>query len=218
LTPILDAFVFTARGVYPSGETVQITSLVRDGQATAALGVPLTLVVARPDGVEYRRSVVADQGMGGHALAVPLVASAPTGTWRVRAFTDPKRPPVGETSFMVEDYVPDRLEFSLGSAAQSVAKTEPAAVSVEGRYLYGAPASALELEGDVVIAIAKERAGFAGYQFGLADEEVTSERTPLEDLPQTDPAGKASFSVKLDKLPSASRPLEAKITVRMAEQ
>ena len=68
-----------------------------------------------------------------------------------------------------------------------------------------------------MIAIAKERAGFAGYQFGLADEEVTSERTPLADLPQTDAAGKASFPVKLDKLPTSSRPLEAQITVRMAE-
>jgi hypothetical protein len=60
----LDAFVYTERGVYRSGETVQVTALLRDGQATAALGVPLTLVVERPDGVEYRRSVVGDQGVG----------------------------------------------------------------------------------------------------------------------------------------------------------
>src|SRR5205085_3338451 len=94
----LDAFVYTERGVYRSGETVEITSLLRDGQGIAALGVPLTLVVERPDGVEYRRTVVPDQGVGGHALSMPLVASAPTGTWRVRAFTDPKRPAVGQTT------------------------------------------------------------------------------------------------------------------------
>ncbi|HWF94560.1 MAG TPA: alpha-2-macroglobulin [Xanthobacteraceae bacterium] len=213
----LDAFVYTERGVYRSGETVQITSLVRDGQATAALGVPLTLVVERPDGVEYRRSVVADQGVGGYALAVPLVASAPTGTWRVRAFTDPKRPPVGETSFMVEDYVPDRLEFALGSTAKSVSKSNPAEVTVDGHFLYGAPTSGLELEGEVVIAPAEERAGFAGYQFGLSDEEVEATRQPLEDLPDTDANGKAHFQVMLDKQPSATRPLEAQILVRMAE-
>ncbi len=118
----LDAFVYTERGVYRSGETVQLTALLRDAQGVAAAGMPLTLVVERPDGVEYRRTVVADQGVGGRALAVPLVASAPTGTWRVRAFTDPKRPPVGETTFMVEDYVPDRLEFDLATTAKSVSK------------------------------------------------------------------------------------------------
>jgi alpha-2-macroglobulin len=213
----LDAFVYTERGVYRSGETVQVTALLRDPQASAALGVPLTIVVARPDGVEYRRSLVADQGVGGHALPVPLVASAPTGTWRVRAYTDPKRAAVGEASFMVEDYVPDRLEFDLGSTAKGVSKTAPAEVTLNGHYLYGAPTSGLDLDGEVVIAPAKERAGFAGYQFGLSDEEVEATRQPLEDLPATDANGKAHFSVALDKEPAATRPLEAQILVRMAE-
>ncbi len=213
----LDAFVYAERGVYRSGETVQITSLLRDPQAAAALGVPLTLVVERPDGVEYRRTVVADQGVGGHALAVPLVASAPSGTWRVRAFTDPKRPPVGETSFMVEDYVPDRLEFTLGSTAKSVSKSNPAEVTVDGHFLYGAPTSGLSLDGEVVIAPADARAGFPGYQFGLSDEEIEATRQPLEDLPDTDQNGKAHFQVALDKQPSTTRPLEAQILVRMAE-
>src|SRR6188474_3674805 len=65
----LDAFVYTERGVYRSGETVQVTTLLRDGQGIAALNVPLTLVIERPDGVEYRRSVVPDQGLGGRALS-----------------------------------------------------------------------------------------------------------------------------------------------------
>ena len=77
--------------------------------------MPLTFVVERPDGVEFRRALVADQGLGGHGLTLALPASAPTGTWHVRAFTDPKRPAVGETTFLVEDYVPDRIEFDLTS-------------------------------------------------------------------------------------------------------
>jgi uncharacterized protein YfaS (alpha-2-macroglobulin family) len=213
----LDAFVYTERGVYRSGETVQVTALLRDPQAVAALDVPLTLVVERPDGVEYRRSIVADAGVGGHALPVPLVASAPSGTWRVRAFTDPKRPPVGQTSFMVEDYVPDRLEFTVASTAKSVSKTNPAEITVDGHFLYGAPTSGLELEGEVVIAPATERSGFAGYAFGLSDEEVEATRQPLEDLPDTDANGKAHFGVAPDKLPSTTRPLEAQVLVRMAE-
>src|SRR5712691_546331 len=213
----LDAFVYSERGVYRSGETVQLTALLRDGQGMAALNVPLTLVVERPDGVEYRRAVVPDQGVGGRALAVPLVSSAPTGTWRVRAFTDPKRPPVGEATFMVEDYVPDRLELELGSKAKGVSRTSPAQVSVDGRYLYGAPAAALELEGEVIVAPASERPGFAGYQFGAGDEEVETTRQPLEGLPETDPNGKASFAVTLDKQPATSRPLQAQVIVRMAE-
>jgi alpha-2-macroglobulin len=213
----LDAFVYTERGVYRSGETVQVTTLLRDGQGKAALEVPLTLVVERPDGVEYRRGVVADQGLGGRALSVPLVSSAPTGTWRVRAFVDPKRPPVGEATFLVEDYVPDRLEFELASKAKGVSKTSPAEITVDGRYLYGAPAAQLELEGELVISPASERPGFAGYQFGLADEEVEASRQQLEGLPDTDANGKARFPLTLEKQPATTRPLEAQVIVRMAE-
>jgi alpha-2-macroglobulin len=213
----LDAFIYTERGVYRSGETVQVTTLLRDGQGMAALDVPLTLVVERPDGVEYRRAVVPDQGLGGRALSVALVPSAPTGTWRVRTFADPKRPPVGEATFLVEDYVPDRIEFDLASKAKGVSKTSAAEITVDGRFLYGAPAAKLELEGEVIVSPASERPGFARYQFGLADEDVETTRQPLANLPATDPNGKASFVVKLEQQPETTRPLEAQVVVRMAE-
>jgi alpha-2-macroglobulin len=213
----LDAFIYTERGVYRSGETVQVTALVRDGQGMAALDVPLTLVVERPDGVEYRRIVVPDQGLGGRALSVALVPSAPTGTWRVRAFADPKRPPVGEATFLVEDYVPDRIEFDLASKAKGVSKTSAAEITVDGRFLYGAPAAKLELEGEVIVSPASERPGFARYQFGLADEDVETTHQPLASLPNTDANGKASFAVTLEQQPETTRPLEAQVVVRMAE-
>ena len=213
----LDAFVYAERGIYRSGETAYLTALLRDARGAAALDVPLTLVVERPDGVEYQRALIADQGLGGHSLALPIVASGPTGTWHVRAFTDPKRPAVGETSFLVEDYVPDRIEFDLTSGANHIAADTPAEMNVAGRYLYGAPAANLDLEGDVTIGVADGRPGFAGYQFGLADEEMQAAQRTLEDLPATDAAGKAHFSVGLDKLPPSSHPLQARIAVRMAE-
>ena len=213
----LDAFVYTERGVYRTGETVAVTALLRDARGSAAPNVPLTLVIARPDGVEYRRALVADQGLGGRSMSVPIVASASTGTWRVVAYTDPKRPPVGEATFMVEDYVPDRIEFELTSAAKTISRAAPAQLIIEGHFLYGAAASNLELSGEVTIAAAKELPGFPGYTFGLFDDEVTAVRQELDDLPNTDAAGKATFPVRLDKAPANGRPLEAQITVSMAE-
>ena len=57
----LDAFVYTERGVYRSGETVHVTALLRDARGIAA-AAPLTLVMERPDGVEYRRALVRRSG------------------------------------------------------------------------------------------------------------------------------------------------------------
>ena len=212
----LDAFVYAERGVYRSGETVHLTALLRDARE-AALNVPLTLVVERPDGVEYKRVAVPDQGLGGHILDVLINTSAPTGTWHVSAFTDPKRPAIGETTFLVEDYVPDRIEFDLSSPDGHISPTVPAKVDVSGRFLYGAPAASLDLEGEVTVAAAKERFGFAGYQFGLADETVEASRQTLDNLPSTDDAGKANITINLDKPPASTHPLEAQVAIRMAE-
>jgi uncharacterized protein YfaS (alpha-2-macroglobulin family) len=213
-----DAFVYAERGVYRSGETVYLTALLRDGRGNAVTGTPLTLVVERPDGVEFRRSVVPDQGAGGRSLTLPLNSAVPTGTWRVRAFTDPKAPAVGETTFMVEDYIADRIEFSLTSKVKQMTSEVPAELEVDGRFLYGAPASGLSLEGDVLVAPAAERPGFAGYVFGVPDEATASnERTPLDGLPEADANGKAAFQVSLPKPPASTRPQEAQIYVRMVE-
>ena len=205
-----DAYVFTERGVYRTGETVHVTALLRDATGIAIPDVPLTLVVTRSDGVEYRRSVVPDQGIGGRTLDVPIIATAPTGTWRVAAFTDPKRPAVGEASFLVEDYVADRLEFDLTTAATSISPSSPAKIDVDGRFLYGAPASELSLDGEIRVIKASELPGFAGYAFGIDEEDGDAEAdvVPLADLPDTDDAGKASFTAALTKQPSSTHPLQ----------
>ena len=152
------------------------------------IGEALIDVVTRSDGVEYRRNVVPDQGLGGRSLDVPIISSAPTGTWRVAAFTDPKRPAIGEATFLVEDYVADRLEFDLTTTATSISPATTAKIEVDGRFLYGAPASGLTLDGEINIAKVTDLPGFAGYVFGLdddsdADRDDESDTFPLADLP-----------------------------------
>ncbi len=213
-----DAFVYAERGVYRSNETVYLTALVRDGQGNAVTGGPLTMVIERPDGVEFRRAVLPDQGAGGRSMAVALNSAVPTGTWRAKAFTDPKASPVGETTFMVEDYIPERIDFTITTKDKQIKADLPVELKVDGHFLYGAPASGLQLEGDMLVAPASARPGFAGYQFGVADEETASnERTPIENLPEADANGVATFPVSLAKPPSSTRPQEAQIFIRMAE-
>ena len=214
-----DAFVYAERGVYRSSETVHLTALVRDGQGNAVTGGPLTMVIERPDGVEYRRAVLPDQGAGGRTMSIALNSAVPTGTWRARAFTDPKGSSVGETTFMVEDYIPERVEFTISSKEKQIKPEAPVELKVDGRFLYGAPASGLQLEGDMLVTTAASgRPGYPGYQFGVADEESSgNERTPIENLPEADANGVATFPVSLAKAPTSTRPQEAQIFIRMAE-
>ncbi len=214
----LDAFVFTERGVYRSSETVHVTALLRDPTGNAVPNVPLTLVLERPDGVEARRQLANDQGFGGRSWSVPLIAGAMAGTWRVKALADPRRPPVGQTTFLVEDYVPDRLELALEQRNQVIGEGQPGEIDVTGRWLFGAPAADLALEGETIVtATDAPPPGLENYRVGLADETVTPVRRPLENLPRTDGQGRARVTLPVPDLPASSRPLQVEASIRLTE-
>jgi len=213
----LDAFVTPERGVYRSGESVNLTVLLRDAQGRAATGVPLTLILQRPDGVEDRRLTVPDQGAGGRTATLALLKGAMTGTWRVRAFSDPKLPALGEAAFLVEDYVPDRVEFTLTTGDERLSRSRPSEVLLDGRFLFGAPAAGLDVEAETEVRIAAERKGFAGYRFGNAADDIYPERQPVADAPRTDATGKARLRLSAGTLPRTDRPLEIEALVRLVE-
>ncbi len=214
----VEAYVFPERGVYRSGETVQITALLRDAQGAAIPNLPLTLVVKRPDGVEYRRVQVADQGLGGRALSLPLLSGAQHGTWRIAAYTDPKAPAVGEASFLLEDYVPERLEVDLKPAHPALRRDEPAEIAVAARYLYGAPGAGLEVSGSVAVLAAQGSGipGLDGFSVGLDDEPFEAVSQEIEARATTDAAGRTSLTVPIPAAASP-RPLEAKVTLAVGE-
>ena len=213
-----DAFVYVERGVYRRGETVHAALLLRDGKANVLDDVPVTLIVQRPDGVEYSRTVLKDQGAGGRATDIPIINSAAGGTWRVLAYTDPKASPIGETTFLVEDYVPDRIEFDLAANTARIDRTSGASLKVDGRYLFGAPAAHLALEGDVSVSADDQPfPQWKDYMFGLTDENVDAVQNSIDDLAETDDKGHADVTVPLPQLPTTSRPLKASFSIRMRE-
>ncbi len=214
----LDAFLYTERGVYRSGETVFATALLRDAKGVAIAGVPLTLVVKRPDGVEYKRASLPDEGLGGRAFAIPLLPGSAAGKWTIEAYADPKGGPIGEVQFLLEDYISERLDFTLTSAQPIIDPGEPIALSLDARFLYGAPAGGLDVTGAIRLqAVASAAlAGFPGYVAGLADEDFTTVEDQFIDKVKTDAKGHADLSVNLPE-GDASRPLEAKLIVDVAE-
>ncbi len=214
----LDAYVYPERGVYRPGETVHISALLRDGRGVASIGLPLTLIIKRPDGVEYRRANVDDQGLGGRSLSVPILSDARTGTYRVQAFVDPKSPMIGEATFLVEDYTPERLDLTLTPADSMLMQGQETRIATQTRYLYGAPGAGLEVSGEVIVQAAQSlnAPGLAGYVAGLDDEQFDTVRNEIEDTIIADAQGRATLNVSIPEV-EAPRPLEAKIIVRAGE-
>ena len=86
----LDVFMTPERGIYRPGETMHLTALVRDPRANAVAALPMTLVIERPDGVEFQRKTLADAGLGGYSADVAFGDNAMRGSWTAKLFADPK--------------------------------------------------------------------------------------------------------------------------------
>ncbi|MCB1520593.1 MAG: alpha-2-macroglobulin family protein [Hyphomicrobiaceae bacterium] len=213
----VDGYLFAERGVYRPGEAVHITGLARSAAGTAD-ATPLTMIVSRPDGVEHRRLVLADQGLGGRSASLNLSTAAMTGTWRARLHTDPSSPAIAQTSFLVEDFMPERLDMTLTAPEGSIAPEETKSIRIAGRYLYGPPAADLALEGDIVVKPSTTGfKGFEDYSFGLADEIINAVRAPLQNLVNTSADGTADVPVTLPPIPDTAKPLQAEVLVRLRE-
>ncbi len=214
----VDAFTFADRGVYRPGETVHLTSLVRDDRGRAAT-LPVTLIVTRPDGVEHKRQVLVDDNLGGRVADLVLGGGAQTGTWRVRVHTDPKAEAISSAAFLVEDFVPERLEMKLEALSPMLEPNTGGSVKLAGKYLYGPPAANLSVEGEIVVRPSqKDVAGLAGFRFGLADEKIVPARKALESLPDTDGEGFATLPIVLPQIDRTARPLEADVIIKLREQ
>jgi uncharacterized protein YfaS (alpha-2-macroglobulin family) len=213
----LDAMLFTERGVYRPGEKVYVTALLRDAAANAVTGTPLIVKLFRPDGVEDRRQTLADAGNGGRSWEITLPETAMTGSWRLAAYADPKGSSLYGKSFLVEDYVPQRLEMKLNTTQPMISAEVPGVIDLTSRYLYGAPAADLGLEGEITVSATDELSGFPGFHAGQQDEKFTTVRQELEALPNTDAAGAASLSIALPELPQTSKPLRADVAIRLRE-
>jgi alpha-2-macroglobulin len=213
----LDGFVYAERGVYRPGENVFLNALVRDAAGRAST-VPMTLVISRPDGVEHKRITLTDQGLGGRATTLALGGSSMTGTWKAKLHADPKSDPLAQTAFLVEDFVPERLDLKLEAISKTLVPEEVGKIALTGKYLYGPPAANLAVEGEIVVRPStKDVAGFPGYQFGQADEKITLVRKPLEALPATDAQGLAQLPVMLPPIARTARPLDADVILRLRE-
>ena len=213
----LDLYTWTERGIYRAGESVHASALARDSAANAVEKLPLVFIFTRPDGVEDRRITSDGAALGGHSVDLALQTNAQRGAWTMRVYLDPKEEALAEKIFLVEDFVPDRIEFDLTGGKLTIG--EPSTVEVAGRYLYGAPAAGLTMEGEMIVTPTQSWAAFPGYVFGLADEEKTDSdgRTTLQGLPALDADGKASFEVSVDEAPDTTRLLTGNVVVRMRE-
>ncbi|MEC8896463.1 MAG: MG2 domain-containing protein, partial [Planctomycetota bacterium] len=219
-----DGFVYSDRGVYRPGESVRIESILRDAWNEEPGEFPVQFEILRPDKKRFKllRGKVDDSGGAGISFKMP--GSALTGEYRVALQLPGDEPgELGTTSFLVEDFVPNRMRLSLAVRDEAEEQDpgrrfhpgESIEVDVSGEYLAGLPARDVPVE----LVWSVSRGSFnppggvaAGYSFG--DPAVP----PLYMKgvfggSKLDKDGKASFEARIPVIES-DRPLVFTIEAR----
>ena len=190
-------YVFGPRDIYRPGETVTTQGLLRDQDGSPTKEFPIQTKVFQPDGRMVHEFIWKGDGRGFFRNRHTLPGDAMTGKWRM-AFSQAGTP-LGEYPFLVSDFMPERLAFDLDNPpgqGEILAPEDTLVLDLEGRFLYGAPAS--DIPADALIRIKPARELFndthPGYEFGTPDN--TLDFSYATDQIRLDKAGKGQITVE----------------------
>lgn len=219
--PPIDFFATTDRGAYRAGEVIHVTSMARNQLAEGIENLPITAILMRPDGVEYSRHLSdgtgTSEGAGGHVFDLPLGGNVPRGTWRLDFHADLNAPALISRTFLVEDFLPERIDFELGLSGTALRISDVPDLTVNARYLFGAPGADLPIEGSILLRPANIVEGWPGYRFGDYRNRVEREWGSFPSGVRTNAAGNAVLPIVFPEINAPGVPLEATITLRVSE-
>jgi uncharacterized protein YfaS (alpha-2-macroglobulin family) len=108
--------------------------------------------------------------------------------------------------------------MTLAAEPKLLAPGTPVKIGAAGRFLYGAPAADLAVDGEAVIKLDPAPLPMhAGYFFGLMQERFDPKRKEIAAA-KTDAKGEASLALALDEAIALTRPLVAEIRVTLNEE
>ncbi len=214
----VDGYLYFDRGIYRPGETVRISGLLRNDSGTAVADRPVTLTIRRPNYTEAAKVRIDKTDIGGFTYDFAVPRSAARGAWSVGLEADGVGA-VGADTFSVEDFVPQRLEVTLTvDENKPIAGGEARPVKVSSRFLYGAPATGLQVESEARLRLdVNPFPDFSDYRFGPADNQF-EERFITLPAATLDAKGEATIDLAIDDAPEGmGAPMRAELVVGVLE-
>ncbi|MEX0283891.1 MAG: alpha-2-macroglobulin family protein [Paracoccaceae bacterium] len=212
----VDVFLTTDRGAYRAGETINATVLTRDPEVEAIEGLPVIAILKRPDGVEYSRNISDGGRAGGHVFNLPVGVSVPRGSWRLDIVTDPDGPVLATQTVLVEDFLPERIDFDMSLPSAALRPGDSPPLTIEARYLFGAPGADLGVEGDLILRATRTVEEWPGYQFGRYDERPSRQRTYF-GVDRTDAQGRVVIPLDVPFSDGEGMPMQATVVARVSD-
>lgn len=177
-----DAFIWGGRDLFRPGEAVRLHGLLRDYDGRTVAASPLFAQLKQPDGRVYERTQIDADALGYFDFTRTLPADVPTGRWAFEIRLEPDGQPIGEFALRIEDFLPERLKLELSGGDGPLAPSAPLPLTVEGAYLYGAPAAGNRFLAEISYEHAPGAVdALKGFHFGDPTTKLPTSDEPAVD-------------------------------------
>lgn len=209
-TDQLTSFLFSDRGIYRPGDSVNIGLMVRSHDwKTAFNHLPIYWTATDPKGTEVHREKLEVGSNELTSLSFNSQDDWITGTYNIQVFISKKDEPdsqIGSLAVRIEEFVPDRMRVSaslIGAKAQGWIKPEGVVGHVSLKNLFGTPAENRRIQAEM--ALAPMSPSFKPYKDYLFSTPKTDEKSFNENLTPstTNEKGEADFQLDLSRFSSS---------------
>jgi len=210
------AFIYTERGVYRPGDSVNLSVIARNSDGTFPENHPAVLELYNPRNQLVRKTVQKTSRDGFYHFRITTADNDPTGNWRAKLL-------IGGTRFFhtlkIETVVPFKLKVNLLPGKKKLGPGDDVLrLSLSSKYLFGSPSPLLDADIMVLLRhIPKTFKKFKGFSFS---NELRSFRTASTTVfeGKLDSEGKAEVDWNLPPLNNVPSSIRAEITAKVLEK
>jgi len=211
-----DAFIYSNRGIFRPGESVPFNIIVKKINQQSASGINISAKIVDSSSKEIAKTLLLTDEFGYANSEFKLAKNAKTGRYKIILYASSKKP-IGTLEFLVEDFVPPKIEVKVSTKPNAVIPKEPAVIKAKVSYLTGEVLKDAEVEVQRVIHKAKNPfKNLKGYYFGKIDESFGNEYLdPLNTKSNKD--GNISIDITSKESFETSLPLSMFVTLMVNE-
>ena len=210
----LSAYLFSDRGIYRPGDTINIGMIVKAASwARSVAGLPLEVDVIDPRGLSVKREKIRLGTGGFNELTHTTQETSPTGNYTVNLYTVKDglaHTQLGSVTVRVQEFLPDRMKVVAKLSTAGVDSVEgwvsPQALKarVNVQNLFGTPASNRRVE--ATLTLQPTYPAFRSYPDHRFYDPLRAKEGYSDKLTEgtTDEEGNAEFELGLDRYARAT--------------
>ena len=219
-----EAFLYTSRGVYRPGETVQLAGIIRGPKQVTPQPLPARIEVLSPNGRIMREFRLQTNKSGACDVKIPIPDYALTGNYIAKMRIADRV--VGRVQFQVEEFMPDRIKVAVTADKSTYKLGEGLDIEVSAINLFGPPAIGRKVEAscelEAVPFVKKntvpntDATQWDSFVFGNDRSNFEKQRIGLGEA-KTDTAGKAYYQFTVPETLKAPSLLNGTLTATVSE-